>query len=298
MDSGHDSRPFQPPHCYRKCYRKTSLHLWGCYFGARRGHDLRLQIRRRGRQIGQSPKTNACLTVKQVHFLNVLLDVRRRRRVMSAEQFKKLRKATAKRKSRRRSTPELRVWIYRLARETGFRAAELASLTPGHFDFSGAVAVAIQEAAISKRGLPDRQPLAPAFVTELSAWLAGKHRDQKLFPERWYRKAAEMLVEGLQAAKIGLTNDRRDTFDFYSLRHTFVSAFSRVGVHPKTTQTLARHGHMSQTMNTYTHVEELDLLEAVGKASPSSPPSSPRGCSKRRSGALDGTEDWEAGEGI
>jgi len=41
--------------------------------------------------------------------------------------------------------------------------------------------------------------------------------------------------------------------DFHSLRHTFITNLANSGVHPKTTQTLARHGSISLTMDNYTH---------------------------------------------
>ena len=233
-----------------------------------------------------------------IELLNDKEDIRRRRRAMDDEQFARLLKATAKRKSKRSLSPEIRVWLYRMARETGFRAAELASLTPSSFDFSGPVAVAVLDAKVSKSGKPDHQVLAPSFVPELRAWLDGRPRDQRLFPGRWFRRAAEMLVDDLEAAKIELTNERGETFDFHSLRHSYITAFSLAGVHPKEAQECARHSNIGLTMNYYTHLEQMQLAQAVEKASPSSPPSSPQRSRKGHSGALDGREDAEPGEAL
>jgi integrase len=237
--------------------------------------------------------------VAAVLALNVEPDIRRRRRAMGDDHFAKLLEATAKRRSRRSLSCELRVWVYRLARETGFRAAELASLTPTHFDLTAPVAVIVLEAGDSKHEKQDRQVLPASLVPELAAWIEGKPRDQRLFSGRWYRRAAEMLRDDLKAAKIEATNERGETYDFHSLRHSFITGLARAGVHPKKAQKLARHANISLTMQTYTHVEEDgELAAAVGLASPSSPPSSPRACSEGHSGARGGREDVEAGEAL
>ncbi len=107
-----------------------------------------------------------------------------------------------------------------------------------------------------------------------------------------------MLVEDLKAAKIELTNERGETFDFHSLRHSYITAFSRAGVHPKEAQECARHSNIGLTMDYYTHLEQIQLAQAVEKASPSSPSSSPQRSQKGHSGALDGREDEGAGEAL
>jgi site-specific recombinase XerD len=54
-------------------------------------------------------------------------------------------------------------------------------------------------------------------------------------------------------------------YDFHALRHQFITNLARSGVHPKTTQELARHSTIALTMNFYTHVDQKERAVAVSK---------------------------------
>ena len=51
--------------------------------------------------------------------------------------------------------------------------------------------------------------------------------------------------------------------DFHALRHSFITALARSGVHPKVAQQLARHSTITLTMDRYSHVEANELSVAV-----------------------------------
>jgi integrase len=67
-----------------------------------------------------------------------------------------------------------RAWLYRVAVGTGFRASELASLTPESFDLTGDVPTVRVAAAYSKRRRDDVQPIRRALAAALPAWWLGK----------------------------------------------------------------------------------------------------------------------------
>ncbi len=73
-----------------------------------------------------------------------------------------------------------------------------------------------------------------------------------------------MIAIDCAAAGVGVeTSD--GSIDFHALRHTFVTALARSGVHPKDAQTLARHSTITLTMDTYTHASLSSLTAAVEK---------------------------------
>lgn len=184
----------------------------------------------------------------------------RERRAISAKQIDELLAATRTGKSTRLLTGEERYWLYRLAIESGMRAGELASLTPANF-LEEAVTI---RASISKNGKLTDQPLRPEFLEELREWLAEHDPDQRLWPGRWYRRAAIMLRRDLQAA--GIPYETKDgVCDFHSLRAVYVTELADAGVDIKSLQTLARHSTPVLTMNVYAKSRSETLAAAVAK---------------------------------
>ena len=59
--------------------------------------------------------------------------------------------------------------------------------------------------------------------------------------------------------------------DFHANRHTFITNLSRVGVRPRTAQSLARHSDIRLTMGVYTHIGLLDQAQAI-ESLPAPPP--------------------------
>lgn len=153
-----------------------------------------------------------------------------------------------------------RKYLYRTALATGFRASELASLTPADFRLRGLPHIRLA-AGDAKNDKAAEQPIRPELAADLAAWLKGRPKDEPVWPGLWYHKAAKMLRGDLKAAKVTYTKGGR-VLDFHALRTTFITSLARAGVHPKTAQILARHGDINLTMRFYTHLS-LEEVSAV-----------------------------------
>jgi len=69
----------------------------------------------------------------------------------------------------------------------------------------------------------------------------------------------------LEWAKIPYEDDRGRRVDFHSLRHTYGSMLSKVGVAPRVAMSLMRHSDMRLTMNVYSDPRIFDMNGAVEK---------------------------------
>ncbi len=91
----------------------------------------------------------------------------------------------------------------------------------------------------------------------------------------WREIRLRTLVEGVDDAvavtiRRALVADGR-VCDFHALRHSFVSALARGGVHPKVAQQLARYSTITLTMDRYSHTVVGELaagLQALPDLSP------------------------------
>ncbi|MEX0717055.1 MAG: tyrosine-type recombinase/integrase [Planctomycetaceae bacterium] len=195
--------------------------------------------------------------------LNAETDVRRRRRTLTAEQFRKLLAVTRNGGKYGGFTGEDRELLYRTAAYTGLRAQELDSLTATSFDFDSTPPTVTVEAAYSKRRRRDVLPLHPELARELREWIAKRGRTEKLWPGRWRDCAARMLATDLQTAGLPVEDASGRVFDFHSLRGQFVTELGRQGVTLQEAQKLARHSDPRLTANFYTHLDVADLEAAV-----------------------------------
>lgn len=193
--------------------------------------------------------------------LNTEGDESRTRRAATAEQFKKLVDAARASKRRRKVCGADRAMLYMVASFTGFRAAELASLTPESFDLAE-FSVAV-EAGYSKRRRRDTQPLRPDLACALREWLAGKPPRDRLWPGGWYRKAGEMIQLDLKEAGIDYVDDLGRVLDFHGLRYTYITSLHRGGTYGRILQSLARHSTPTLTAR-YTTVDLSDVTSALG----------------------------------
>ena len=229
--------------------------------------------------------------------LNADADIRRERRDCSADEFRRLLQAAVKGPQVCGLNGPERAALYLTATYTGLRASELASLTPGSFDFGADPPTVTVQAAYSKHRRKDVLPLHPDLAGRLQAWLRMRETSQddqehvlpihretepKLWPGQWAsrRHAAEMLRHDLQTARktwikeavTGPERTRREqsgtlkyvddsgrVLDFHALRHTFITNLAKGGVHPKIAQELARHSTITLTMDRYSHVGLIDM---------------------------------------
>ncbi len=149
-------------------------------------------------------------------------------------------------------SPGQRHCLYSLACATGFRANELASLTPAHFDLDAGVA--LMPARRGKNRRTTRQPLPADVVTLLAAYVAPLGPTDRLFPGRWWARSGEMLAADL--ARIGVpyvidTPDGPLYADFHALKHTYVSLLEAAGVSLRDAMILARHSDPRLTLARY-----------------------------------------------
>jgi integrase len=217
---------------------------------------------------------------------NAATDRRHVRREMSADEVRWLLDVTEQ-----RTLPEhgadgpTRAMCYRVAAATGFRASELRSLSIDSFDLDADPPTCTVEAGYSKRRKRDVQPLPPALIEPLRAWLATCEPGKPVFDliardtarmlrsdlaaarKAWLAAAGKEpkpVREQMQASDFLLYSDRHGhVADFHSLRVLFISRVVAGGASVKEAQTLARHSTPLLTMNVYSRASLLDVAGAV-----------------------------------
>ena len=199
--------------------------------------------------------------------LNARLDRRRTRGDLSqAERSALLAAALASPRDYRGLTGTDRAMLYRVALGTGFRATELASLTPGAFDLAaGVVRLA---AGSSKNRKPVEQPIPPHLLIHLCDYLAAKPARRAVWPGTWHTRAAEMVALDLAAGGVAVAVEGRDgdeVRDFHALRAAFVSDVVRSGATLTEAMTLARHSDPKLTTATYARVGRPELAAVAAK---------------------------------
>lgn len=229
--------------------------------------------------------------------LNSESDVRRERRVFSPDELDRL-ITVAERSGRtiEKLPPRDRAMIYRLAALTGLRAQEIASLTAQSFDLQSDPPTVCVEACYSKHRRTDVLPLERKLAGFLVGYLSERTSGgERLWPRRWYRRAARMLYKDLAAArkswieevppgKCRAEREESDYLrpkdsecrvaDFHSLRHGFITYLVTANVPPKVAQTLARHSTITLTLDRYTHLGMIDLVDALKRLPAISSPES------------------------
>jgi excisionase family DNA binding protein len=197
--------------------------------------------------------------------LNRELDVRHPRRALQEDLFNRFIEATVSGPAFRGLGGAARLVLYTLAAHTGFRARELASLTPASFDLLTDPPTVTVEATISKRRRRDVQPLRVDVAEFMRQFIADRPKNGRLWPGSWWRAGAEMIRRDLIRAGIPYQDDSGRYFDFHATRGQFISLLAARGVHPKVAQILARHSSINLTMDYYTHLDVLDVTGALDK---------------------------------
>ena len=199
-------------------------------------------------------------------------DRRRKRRALTPEEAARLVEATEAGPVLMGMTGPDRAILYRVALGTGFRAAELASLTRTSFRLSDDPPVIACEAGYTKNGRQAEQPISEALSRLLRTWLATRPADRPVFalPER----TAEMIRVDLGAAGID-SETASGVIDFHALRGTYVTHLVSSGASVKTCQVLARHSTPSLTIGIYAKASVHDLTGAVESLPDLTPPGRP-----------------------
>ena len=213
---------------------------------------------------------------------NVATDRKRQRRPLTADEAAYL-LAQVECGPTWRGVPGVDVaMVYRLALGTGFRAAELRSLTRASFDLASDPPAVTVQAAYSKRRRDDRQPIRADLADRLRAYLADRDVDGPVLnvPER----TGEMLRADLRRARARWIRETADgaerrtrrlsgflapvdaegrVVDFHALRATYITLLVKGGATVRVAQELARHSDPKLTMNTYTKLGIHDLTGAL-----------------------------------
>jgi integrase len=108
-------------------------------------------------------------------------DRRHERRALSADELARLIQAAASGATIFKLSGPDRAMLYRVALGTGFRAGELASLTPESFDLDADPPTVRVAAGYSKRRRDDVQPIRPDLAAALCPWLASKAPGRPVF---------------------------------------------------------------------------------------------------------------------
>jgi len=161
-----------------------------------------------------------------------------------------------------------RVMLYRSALGTGFRAAELAAVTPDMFDLDATPPALILPPEFSKNRKVAVQPLAATLAADLRRYLAGRPGKEPVWPGTWPVKAADMLRVDLTAAGVSCDVDGPEgveTRDFHALRNCYISDVLRSGADLKQAMTLARHSDPRLTTARYGRTRLHDLGAVVDR---------------------------------
>jgi integrase len=154
-----------------------------------------------------------------------------------------------------------RAVLYLVAVATGYRAGELARLTPADFDLEADVPVARLAGRQTKNKKPAEQPLPPVVAARLREYLRARPADQPVWPGTWAERSADMIRADLRAADVpAVVGDEAALF--HSLRHTYTSMLAR-SAPVKVTQDLVRHSSAALTIGRYAHASLEEKAEAV-----------------------------------
>ena len=165
---------------------------------------------------------------------NVRTDRRHDRRALDADELRRLLESARTGPTRFGMTGPARAMLYQLAAESVLRAGELRSLAWDSFDLDADPPTVTVRAGYSKHRRDDALPLKPSTAQTLARWRDESgpvDREHPVFamPE----KTATMIRADLADAGIEYRDADGRVCDFHALRHSFVSALARGGVHPK-----------------------------------------------------------------
>jgi site-specific recombinase XerC len=207
--------------------------------------------------VGKRMKSNPMNDVKGY---DAEKDQRHVRRTLTDDELARLIESARTGPERYGMSGELRAMSYRVASDTGFRVAELRSLTPDSFRLTSLKPTIYLVAASTKNGKPADQPISQALAAELRSWLADKVPGEQVFP--LHHETARAIRRDLEAASIPYET-KEGVADFHSLRAYFVTSLIRAGQHIDKVKKLARHAKPTTTLDHYAKCGDDDLHAAV-----------------------------------
>jgi len=199
------------------------------------------------------------------------VDRRRSRRILTDEELAKLIDATARCPRSWNigiSGPD-RVMLYLVAAYTGIRAGELAELTPTAFALDSFPPTVTVEARDAKGKRTEPIPIPAHVVQRIRPWLASKAPGARLWPGKWakQRRQGNWLRRDLKRAGVVKKDERGHGISFHSLKRRFVVKLIQAGGKIHEIRRMARHKHISTTLQYYTD-ENLAELGALANRLP------------------------------
>ena len=198
------------------------------------------------------------------------------RRPFMAEELLALFEFTHTLKVRLRLTGEDRAMLYKLAAITGFRAGELASLTPEMFSLEGPVPTVRLAGKNAKNGKTVQQVILSGFVGEFQEYLAKKPKGipvwdiasptHKTKLVRVLRRDFADIKEKYPEFAVGLFDtDSLAQIDFHALRTTFNTMLAE-SVNPTVLTKIARHSDVRTTYKYYVMFGDPFLKDELERA--------------------------------
>jgi len=192
---------------------------------------------------------------------NEQADRRRVRRALSPDESIRLIDAARNGPTIRCLTGDDRATLYMVALGTGFRAAELASLTPESFRLDADPPAVHLKAENAKNRREVHQPIARGLADHLRRWLADRPLGERVFP---FRRSATSVAIRRDLKAAGVPRETVEgVIDFHALRTTYVSRLVASGTDVKTAQTLARHSTPALTIGLYARTTTESTVAAV-----------------------------------
>lgn len=212
-------------------------------------------------------------------------DRRHERRMMLPDEWYWLRTTVLGQPKRHGCTSMERLLIYRTAIQTGLRVGELAELKRGKLILGSATPHILCKPAGTKNKKPAKQYIDRELADALAEHVALMTGGATVFKMPLF-EAAKMLRADLEPARAAWLesiddgpsrieadagdflrpgNDEGEQLDFHALRHTCGAWLAIAGEHPKTIQTIMRHGTITLTMDRYGHLFPGTEAAAVAK---------------------------------
>lgn len=204
----------------------------------------------------------------KVKKLNPERDRRHVRRVPDAAELRRIGVAAHAGPTRKRLTGPDRAMLYRVAASTGYRAGELAALTPECFALDGSPPSIDLDGRFTKNGKPACQPIPRELAADLRGFLSGREAGRPVWPGSWADRAAALIQADAGAAGVPVTVDTKDgsqVLDFHSLRGATATFLDALDICLKARLQLMRHSDPRLTLNRNTRAKLHDLGAAVDK---------------------------------
>lgn len=203
--------------------------------------------------------------------LNEQVDRRRSDRIPTPAELDALFTAAASARRRRcLITGPDRAVLYRTAAYTGFRASELASLTPDSFAWAGGRVVSVTVQAADAKGKRTETVPVPGHLADvLAPWLAGRPAGEPVWPGDWAANRGQWSWLDRDCGRAGISQKPK-ALTFHSFRAYYLTMLMRAGANPKELQTLARHRDIRTTMASYLRTDPGHLKNLADSLPPPS----------------------------